>query len=48
MNMNIIKSNREEYRAPLAEWCEALPCMLCQSDPDDWGNEPLIPGQPLN
>ena len=44
--MTTIIDSREEYRAPLAAPCEAFPDMLCQSDPDNWGNEGLGQGDP--
>ena len=38
--------HKEDYKAPLAVICDALPDILCQSDPENWGNEGLGQGEP--
>ena len=43
-----LTKHKDEYLRPLSETCDIIPSLLCQSNPDEWGNEPLIPGQPLN
>ncbi|MBO4455638.1 MAG: hypothetical protein J5759_04255 [Bacteroidales bacterium] len=48
--MTYLSHQKEEYRIPLVELCDAQPDILCQSptDPDDWGNEGLTPGDSWN
>ncbi len=43
--MTKILLRREIYSAPIAEFDELAPDILCSS-PDDWGNETPEPGDP--